>query len=57
MSTLKNHDFWGLMGVDSQGILSILHILTVVSNREGDTTIRSFSGTSLRTKLEVDISK
>ena len=55
MSMLKNHDVWSLMGVDGQVTLSILHIPTVVSNRSGDTVIRGFSGTSLGTKLEVDI--
>ena len=48
---LKNYDVWGSMGVDSQVTLSILHAPTVVSNRDGDTVIRGFYGTSLGTKL------
>ena len=54
MGILNNHDIWGLMGVEILGHLSIHYIHTVVSNREGNTYIRGFSGTSLGTKLEVD---
>ena len=43
------------MGVYSQGTLSIVHMPTVVFNKDGDTVIRGISGTSLVTKLEVDI--
>ena len=53
---INNHDIWGLTGIDGTGILTILHIPTVVSNRASDTVIRCFSGTSLGTKLEVDLS-
>ena len=44
------------MGVDSTVILAILHIPTVLSNQASNTVIRGFSGTSLGTKLEVEIS-
>ena len=56
MNMLNNHDIWGLMGVDSQCTISILHIPTLVSSRAGDNFTRAFSGTSLGTALEVDIS-
>ena len=53
---LNNYDMWGLTCVDSTGILSILHIPTDVSNGAGSNVIRGFSGTSLGTKFEVEIS-
>ena len=56
MDMLNNHYIWGLMGIDSQGILSIFQIPTVVSKRSGDTVARDFCGTSLATNLEVYIS-
>ena len=57
MGMLNNHDVWDLMDVDSQGTLSILRISTIVSNNKCGIFIRVFSGPSLETKLEVEISK
>ena len=52
MGILNDYNRWGLMGVDVKGILSILHIPTVVKNRDRDTVIRGFYGTSLGSKIE-----
>ena len=44
------------MDFDRTGTLSILHIPKFIYNKDSDTIVRVFSGTSLGTKLEVDIS-
>ena len=57
MDMLNDHDIWGLVGADNQSTLSIFHIPTVVSNSKADIFIRGFSGASLGTKLEVEMSQ
>ena len=43
------------MYVENTGFLAILHIPIVITNRDGSTVVRGFSGTSLVSHLEVDI--
>ena len=57
MDMLNNQESWGLMDVNNQGTISILHVPTVASNRKGDIVIRGFSDTSIGTKTEVEISQ
>ena len=57
MGMLNNHDIWGLVGADNQSTLSIFHVPTVVSNSKADIFIRGFSGASLGTKLEAEMSQ
>ena len=56
MDVLNNYEIWGLMGVDSTCMLTILHVPTAVTNQTGSTMIRGFSGMFLVSNLEIDTS-